>query len=300
MSLSSLLDRSYRKLNSVLVSTSRSRMINSYLANGKRPWSKGYELFKYDFIQKILSDDSLLSRFSRNLPLPQSYGEFLDERVVEYPWLISRLNQDCTNLLDAGSILNFDFILNHPNLSQKQVSIITLEPESSCYWKNSISYLYGDIRDLPFKDNLFNEVVSISTIEHVGMNNSIYSSNENFIENKQLDFLKAVSEFNRAVRKGGKVYITVPFGKHTDFGWYQQFNSEMVGQIIDAFQPDKFIETFFCYEFGGWSITTKEHCQEFEGFNIHDTKYFNPNSDKDYDPDFAACSRAIAALELWK
>jgi hypothetical protein len=74
----------------------------------------------------------------------------------------------------------------------------------------------------------------------------------------------------------------------------------MIDRMNDTFAPDKVVETYYCYESGGWSVSDKQYCQKFEGFNIHDTKYFNPNSTKDHDPDYAACSRAIAALELWK
>ena len=132
------------------------------------------------------------------------------------------------------------------------------------------------------------------------MDNSMYSSDIKFQEKKNFDFQKAVSELKRVTKPGGKVYITVPYGKYTDFGWYQQFNIDMIAQIINTFAPRKIVETYYCYESGGRSTSDKYYCQKFEGFNIHDTKYFNPNSTKDYDPDYAACSRAIAALELYK
>ncbi|NEQ23017.1 MAG: class I SAM-dependent methyltransferase, partial [Microcoleus sp. SIO2G3] len=215
-------------------------------------------------------------------------------------WFISQVTQGNGRLLDAGSILNFDYILQHPKLKEKDIVIVTLEPEANCYWQDRISYLFTDLRELPLKDDWFDEVVSLSTLEHIGMDNAIYSLNPEWREKKTFDFLKAVSELKRVTKPGGKVYITVPYGKYTDFGWYQQFNAEMIDRMIDTFAPDKVIETYYCYESGGWSVSDKQYCQKFEGFNIHDTKYFNPNSTKDYDPDYAACSRAIAALELWK
>ena len=239
-------------------------------------------------------------KFRDKSSLPKQYGEFLDERVVEYPWLISRLDQGKRRILDAGSALNFSWIIKHSKLQQKDITVVTLEPEANCYWKDRVSYIYSDLRNLPFKSDLFDEVVSISTIEHIGMNNSLYTNNQAYEEKEKLSFLQAVCEIKRVTKPGGKVYITVPYGKYTNFGWYQQFNAEMVNQIIDAFAPAKLDETYYCYELGGWSVGDKHYCQKFDGFNIHDTKYFNPKSTKDYDPDYAAASRAIAALELWK
>ena len=276
------------------------KQINSYISNGRKPWSEGYGLFKENYISQSINDTSLINVFRNNFPLDKQYGEFLDERVVEYPWFISKVSQESGRLLDAGSALNFSYILHHKTLSQKDVTILTLEPEANCYWKDRVSYVFSNICDLPFKDNWFDEVASISTIEHIGMDNSIYSSNEKFKEKNKFGFLKAVSEIKRVTKSGGKTYITVPYGQYKNFGYYQQFNFEMINLLIDAFSPKKLVETYYCYESSGWVVSDKQYCQQFEGFNIHDTKYFNSNSTKDYDPDYAACSRAIAALELWK
>ncbi len=298
--LSTSLKQVYGSLRDWRHKSLKNQQIKTYINNDRKPWSVGYEFYKKDFIHRAINDPSTLDKFRNNQKLPEKYGEFVDERVVEYPWFLSRVENKQSKMLDAGSILNYDYILQHDNLSKKNLTIVTLEPEGNCYWQNRISYTFGDLRELDFKDNCFDEVVSLSTIEHIGMDNSIYSDNEAFQEKKNLDFLKAVVEFKRVTKPGGKVYISVPYGKYTDFGWYQQFNKAMIDQLIAAFAPSKLIETYYCYEAGGWSVSDKEYCQDFAGFNIHETKYFNPNSTKDYDPDYAACSRAIAALELWK
>ena len=300
MHLSTSLKEVYRNLKIQRCNAVQDKQINTYIRNGRKPWSIGYEFYKKDFINRAINDNFVLEKFRNNLKLPEKYGEFLDERVVEYPWFLSRVGNKRSKILDAGSILNYEYILKHDNLSAKEITILTLEPENNCYWRNKISYIFGDLRELDFKDNCFDEVVSLSTIEHIGMDNSMYSDNEVFKEKNILDFVKAVREFKRVTKPGGKVYISVPYGKYIDFNWSQQFNKEMIDQLISAFAPSKIVETYYCYESGGWSISDKEYCQEFVGFNIHETKYFNSNSPKDYDPDYAAASRAIAALELWK
>ena len=290
----------YTKHRVLRLQISREEKIKTYIKNGRKPFSKGYRECLSDFIQKSINEISLLEIFRDHLPLPKQYGEFLSERVVEYPWLISRLDQGNSKLLDAGSTFNFSWILNHSKLQQKDITIVTLEPEANCYWKERVSYVYSDLRNLPFKDNYFDEVVSISTIEHIGMDNSLYSANKAFVEGKKLDFLKAVCELRRVTRPGGKIYITVPYGKYTDFGRFQQFSIEMINLLIETFAPNKLVETYYCYESGGWVLGDKQYCQKFDYFNKYDTKFFNPESTKDYDPDYAAASRAIAALELWK
>src|SRR3954452_702969 len=52
--------------------------------------------------------------------------------------------------------------------------IVTLAPEAAAYWSRGISYVYGDLRDLPYRDGYFDTVVCISAVEHVGMDNSVY------------------------------------------------------------------------------------------------------------------------------
>ncbi len=278
----------------------KQELLAQYIKGGRKPWSTGYDIFKNELISQAINSSSTIEKFAKELQLDKRYGEFIDERIVEYPWIFSRLSPSDGKLFDAGSIFNFDYIANHKSIVQKDLTIGTLEPEYNCFWKNRISYLFCDLRHLPFQDNWFDEVVSLSTIEHIGMNNSMYSDNPNFVENDTWSFLEAITEFKRVVKVGGKVYITVPYGQYTNFGWYQQFNTGMIDKLIATFSPSKTKETYFCYENSGWNFSDKHYCANVEGFNIHDTKYFNPNSTKDYDSDFAACSRGIAALEMWK
>jgi SAM-dependent methyltransferase len=275
--------------------------IAAYVRNGRRPWSRGYAAYKEAYICRWLADGAFLERLGRDDELPAGYGEFLDERVIEYPWFLARVNETPGRLLDAGSTLNHAFALTHPRLEDKEVTIVTLGPEASCFWQRRVSYVFADLRDLPFRDGFFDEVVSLSTIEHVGKDNtSLYTSDPAFRENSNRDFLKAVRELKRVCKAGGRVYITGPYGQYTDFGWYQQFDRALIDQLIAAFGPARIRETFFSYEAGGWRRTRKDACGHLQGFDIHATRHMNPQSTRDYDRDYAAASRAVAALELWK
>lgn len=292
--------KAYIKLNNIYSAICNEQKIRSYITNGRKPWSLGYDEYKTKFLQETLINISIINMFQENRNFHSNYGQFLDERVVEYPWLISRLNKLAGKVLDAGSALNHEYILQHEKIKRKELCIVTLEPEQNCYWNKKVSYLFHDIRELPFIDDYFDEVISISTLEHIGMDNTLYSSDEAYSEHKIYSFLDAITELKRVVKPGGKVYVTVPYGIYTNFSWYQQFDRNLIDKLIAHFSPSKFVETYFCYENDGWNISSKEHCDKFKGFNIHDTKYKNADSNKDYDPDFAACSRAIAALELYK
>jgi SAM-dependent methyltransferase len=277
----------------------RKRLISSYIKNGRKPWSEGYSLYKEDFIRTALQNENVIRTYAENRQLPKEYGKYLDERVIEYPWLFSQLGND-GRTLDAGSTLNYNYLLAILKKRNKEITISTLEPEPNCLWTERISYIFCDLREIPFRDDWFDEIASISVIEHMGMDNSLYSSNPQYREKNTLDFLKAISEYKRVTKSGGRVYITVPYGRYIDYGWYQQFDADMVNRLIDQFNPFHVDESYYCYENNGWALCPKEHCKYFEGFDVHKTKYFDKDSDKDYDPDLAASSRAVAALILQK
>ena len=278
----------------------RKRLLESYIRNGRKPWSEGYYEFREDYIKQQLSDAAVIDLFRTQSALPASYAEFLDERTVEYPWLISRMNPGAGNLLDAGSALNYSFMLEHPVLTSKRIILFTLSQEPNHFLRENITYQYGDLRSMPFPDNFFKEVTCISTLEHVGMDNTLYARDLKYKEHHERDFGIALQEMKRVVKPGGKVYVTVPYGKYTDFGWYQQFDEVLLQKLIADFAPSKLTETFFYYESGGWNFSSKEKAGNAEGFDMQSTRYYNDKSTKDYDPDFAAGSRGIAALELWK
>jgi hypothetical protein len=85
-----------------------------------------------------------------------------------------------------------------------------------------------------------------------------------------------------------------------DFGWYQQFDGDLLDRLKACFDGLHIRESFFRYADGGWQHSTRQACADCVGFDIHATRYMDPDLARDYDPDFAAASRAIAALEIRK
>jgi len=301
--LRSLVRNSLHSVRSAMDKTqelAKNRKISAYVKGGKRPWTEGYLPFRDACINSVIHDQTMQEAFAQSLPLPEKYGEFLDERVVELPWLLANLRQGSGRLLDAGSSLNFRHIVNHPVICGKDLTIVTLEPEMESFWAKRISYAFADMRELPFRAEWFDEVACISTLEHIGKDNTIYSANPQWRESNRHDYIKAAEELYRVTKPGGRIYITVPYGKWTDFGYYQQFDADELEALVGAFPGAEITRHFFQYEAGGWRHSSAEHCRECVAFNIHDSRYFNATSDRDYDPDFAACSRAIATLIISK
>ena len=257
-----------------------------FLKHGHRPYARGYGSYRRIQLQEYLR---------KGLPqggLPEGWGRWLDERVVEYPWFLSRLPPTPGKLLDAGSVLNYDYVLRHERLNNKTISIFTLAPESESYCNRGISYVYGDLREICFRDNYFDWIASISTLEHVGMNNTLFYTNDN--SKNECDpesHLQALLELRRILKTDGVLYLSLPFGRAQIRGWLQTFDRDMVQKLLAVFRPASSRELYFRYTPSGWQISSPDEC--------HDAGYFDPSQSTTLRTDFAA-AEAVVCLELMK
>lgn len=259
-----------------------------FIVTGKKPWSFGYNPYKWKMIENYLKFNVF-----NNGNLIAKYGFRIDERIIEYPWLFSRLPDAKGTVLDAGSILNYDVILNQPLIQSKKVFISTLSPEGNCFWKKGISYVFEDLRNCCYRDNLFDWVICISTAEHIGLDNTLlYTDDISKRENNPKTYLNAIREFYRILKPGGILYLTLPFGKRINRGWFQVFDEYMINELIAVFNPSSVIETHFRYEPEGWVRSDRELSKNATCFDIH--------QQTEYESDFAAFSRGIICLELKK
>jgi SAM-dependent methyltransferase len=261
-----------------------------YLLRGRPPWSVGYYTMKKECIKGAIDGSAV--RIGK--PLPNSFGVAIDERVVEYPWLFDRLRRDDRPLgrvLDAGSTLNHEFILDREPLCKADLTIMTLAPEKRCYWYKGYSYVFGDFRKTRFQDEAFDTIISISTLEHVGLDNTIlYTNDPAKSEANKHGFVDAIREFKRMLAPGGRCLVTVPYGRYENFDWFQIFDKKMIHILIETFSPSSFDLEFFQYGPAGW-----RRALELE---VTNATAFDPHSGRGRLDDRAGCARAIACLQL--
>jgi len=260
-----------------------------YQWRGRKPWSAGYSLYKLKFIRDVI--EHRLDMFKKE-KLPDFYGAHLDERTVEYPWFFSRLKDDEITILDAGSALNHVDILRLKCLQNRKLYLSTLSFEGFETAKLIPSYVYEDIRRVCFKDNFFDAVVSISTLEHVGMDNTfLYTPDQSKRENDRYAFIKAVIEIKRVLKSGGSFYVTLPYGRFQNLGWFQIFDAEMLQKFIDAFAPAEFYRTYFQYEGNQWNFSTAAACRDGLYFDVHQ---------KTVNKDHLAAAQCVVCLQMTK
>jgi SAM-dependent methyltransferase len=258
-----------------------------YILRGRRPWTPGYYTAKRRRIE-IAIENGLLKPAS---PLPRGYGFRMDERVIEYPWVYARLPRDPGLMLDAGAALNHGFLVSRPPVSQAKLSICTLAPEKHCYWQRGISYVFGDLRSCAFRSGVFDTIVSISTIEHIGLDNTVlYTTDGTKKEDDAEGFRAAVREFRRVIRPGGVCFITVPYGKACNRGWFQVFDATMVRAVLDDFEPAHSEVEYFAYSPDGWHASDPAALADATFFDIHQEKGFGT--------DYAAAARGLICMRL--
>jgi SAM-dependent methyltransferase len=266
------------------------------------PWDHGYYERKRSLIVRTLQDDKLLAAFRTGTALPDLFGYGIDERCVEYPWLFSRLGETAQQVVfDAGSALNHDYVLDG-GLSEAKLTIMTLAPEQRCYWDRGISYLYGDLRDNPIRSDFYDAVVCISTLEHIGANNSRITARGASRELASGDALDAISEMKRILRPGGRFFLTVPFGCYRHYETFEQYDSARLNTVIEAFAPSAVQKSFFLYDADGWRLAAEGDCAacEYAGWVAEAWLKGETPSPAAVEPDHAAAARAVACIEFVK
>lgn len=273
--------------------------VDVYLKNGRIPWSTGYCVYKDRLLTTLLADDRVIQRFKKRGSLPPEFGWGVDERCVEYPWVLANLPDSFERVFDGGSALNHDYIVRHPRLHGRNLTIMTLGPEAECFWREGVSYVFGDLRDIPFRDERFDVVVSVSTLEHVGFDNSIFTNRMgSATSDSPAGYAGVLREFHRLLRPGGCLLLTVPYGRPDKTKTFQMFDASMVEEVGRIFGCDEVDATFFKYDDKGWNIATAEQCADAEYVDWFMRLPSERPPTFPVQKDGAAAARAVACLRL--
>ncbi len=223
---------------------------------------------------------------------------------MELPWLFAELERTKpATLLDAGSALNRKFIVEQPVLRGTRVHVLTLAPEGNCFWRERWSYLFDDLRRIPIRDAFYEAVACISTLEHVGFDNVVYTGESEAGDAQQDDFVLAMQELSRVLAPGGTLYLTVPYGRPQVFRGFRQFDAPRLERAVAAFGPTRAVETsLFRYDERGWQRASADACSDAEyvdwlGRAISGEPWPDPII---AEPDRAAAARAVACVMLRK
>ena len=137
-----------------------------------------------------------------------------DERVVEVPWVLSRL-------VPAGRVLEVGYAYAEPaylaGLLRSRVELVGADLATRDV--EGMETVEADVRDLPFATGSLDPVLLVSTLEHVGADNAVYGLAGASDEGARL---RALRELSRVLRPGGSLLATTPLGEPGDHGWFRQ------------------------------------------------------------------------------
>jgi SAM-dependent methyltransferase len=139
-----------------------------------------------------------------------------DERVIEIPWVLSRLRL-------AGRVLEVGYAFAEPAylgaLLRSSVDLVGVDLATRDV--QGMEVVEADVRDLPFPDDSFDQILLVSTLEHVGADNTVYGLESKSDAGGDAR-LAALRSLRRVLRGDGALLVTVPLGEPGDYGWFRQ------------------------------------------------------------------------------
>ncbi len=167
-----------------------------------------------------------------------------DERVVEIPWVLSRLR--------SGRVLEVGYAFAEPAyvaalVASDRGELVGVDLVAADV--PGLEAVVADARELPFPDASFDQVLLVSTLEHIGADNEVYGVEGELDEGGRG---AALRELRRVLRPSGRLLVTVPLGEPRDYGWFRQ--EDIPGWTKLFVASGFFIEELEAYELSddGW------------------------------------------------
>ena len=167
-----------------------------------------------------------------------------DERVIEIPWVLSRL-------VPAGRVLEVGYAFAEAPylvaLLRSGVELVGVDLAGRDV--DGMERVEADVRDLPLSDASVDQALLVSTLEHVGADNSGYGL---AAEDAPASRADALRELGRVLRPGARLLVTVPLGEPGDHGWFRLDDLDGWNRVFGA--AGLFVEEQEAYELtaDGW------------------------------------------------
>jgi len=137
-----------------------------------------------------------------------------DERVVEVPWVLARVRLS-GRVLEVG----YAFAERAYLAALLRAGVELVGADLATREVEGMECVEADVRELPFSDRSFDQVLLVSTLEHVGADNTVYGLAAESDGGARVDALR---ELRRVLRRDGSLLVTVPLGEPGDHGWFRQ------------------------------------------------------------------------------
>jgi SAM-dependent methyltransferase len=169
------------------------------------------------------------------------------ERTVEYEFLANNIPSAKTQatILDVGT--------DESQIIKKLHEYGGIKWHTYCIdisdiKEKSLSKYFSrmDGREMAFRQGIFDLVICISAIEHVGIPSKLYNIKKIDREGDK----RLMSEINHVLKQNGKVILSLPYGNKFNRSEYRIYNRSSLDDLISDFSVIK--KEFYLFEKGGW------------------------------------------------
>ena len=177
----------------------------------------------------------------------------MDGRTIEYPFVLKHLRGGKGKVLDVGSSPAVQPYHVALTFFGYEVYCVDLLPQIHDFKMVSekLHYKVCNIkRGLPYPDKFFDFVTCISTLEHIGMKGGRYGESYD-----QEGDIKAIREMARVLKVGGRLILTVPYGKRAEFAPYYRIYGTEIFNMLGGLKP---IETMYYVPKNGVFVESKK------------------------------------------
>ena len=248
---------------------------NIYFNRRARKLGLAFILSKKNFIEQ----NNLLSKIIRNIESGKSLDEELmgfngyrfTERIVEYPFFVNWSDKldNRRNILDVGCVLNNKLILDQVSIFEN-IWFCNPSVEPIAYNKPIFYHIANLENAFENSDIKFDNITCLSTIEHIGYDNSHYNVYDPpmFFEANDDVFIQSVLKLISLLNESGNLLVSVPFGlreaiRHPVTLKYssQVFNSKTLKKLVKSL-PNNVRHVFSIYKATdqGWVKSDAEDC----------------------------------------
>jgi ubiquinone/menaquinone biosynthesis C-methylase UbiE len=184
------------------------------------------------------------------------YENRKDERWIEYQFVWQQLmppNPKWNKVLDVGCCES-GLSTALTNLGYCVTGLDIRDYEQLHKKKPIFKFIQGDIRYVELPENFFDQILCVSTVEHIGIR--AYGN----LEMSPNGDVEAMFAMKRVLKPRGNMILTVPFGYHKNDYWIRFYKPPTLKKLLAGFKvlSIQFYKTELGNNFGVWKPCSED------------------------------------------